>query len=278
MKFDIYAEITNRLISDLQQGTIPWYRAWSVAKEGCYSYTSGKRYSLLNTLLLGGESGEYLTFKAAQAAGGSVRKGEKSSMVVFWSMIKKEKENGEEDLIPFLRYYNVFHVNQCEGIEPHADFTRETFETQPIEAAEAILHQYAAREGIRLEISETNDAYYQPATDTVHLPAIQQYENAAEYYSTAFHELAHSTGAKHRLNRLESGHEAYSREELVAELAAAYLLHMCGIETSSTFRNSEGYIQGWLKALKNDYRMVVSAAGRAEKAVARILGESEVTE
>lgn len=274
MKLNIYQIITEQIVADLQKGTIPWRKTWSVCREGCYSYTSGKRYSLLNTLLLGAESGEYLTFKAVQGAGGKVRKGEKGRMVVFWSMVEKEDEDG---LIPFLRYYTVFHTSQCEGIEPHQSFERQTYATKPIEKAEAILREYAEREGLRLEITETNEAYYQPSTDTVHLPAINQFERAEEYYSTAFHELAHSTGAQNRLNRLEKGTEAYSREELVAELAAAYLMNLCGIETGNSLRNSEGYIQGWLKALRNDCRLIVSAASRAEKAVARILGEVQTT-
>lgn len=276
---DLYAEITNAIIEDLEKGIIPWRRGWSVGTEGCFSYSTGKRYSLLNTLLLGGVSGDYLTYKGAQSAGGQVRKGEKSKTVVFWNMIEKEDENGHKDIIPILRAYNVFHTSQCDGIAPkHADAPK--YDTKPIESAEAIVRAYAEREALKMAIGDYNEAYYSPSEDMVQLPCIERYEDPAEYYSTVFHELAHSTGAKHRLNREDEGakREVYAREELVAELTSAFVMNVCGLDTMKTFENSEGYIQGWLKALKNDKRLIVSAASRAEKAVALILGETEEVE
>ena len=119
--------------------------------------------------------------------------------------------------------------------------------------------------------------YYTPFTDRVVLPCIEQFAETAEYYSTAFHELTHSTGHASRLNRLEKtaffGSEAYSKEELIAEIGAATLVNAAGLETSSSFRNSAAYVQNWLKVLKDDKRFIISAAGKAEKAVALILGE-----
>lgn len=271
---DIYAVITDSIIEDLEKGIIPWKRGWSVGAQGCYSYSTGKPYSLLNMLLLGGVSGDYVTFKGAQRAGGTVKRGEKSKTVVYWSMLEKEDENGNKETIPLLRSYNVFHTSQCEGLKPHhAEAT--LYDTHPIEEAEAILRAYAEREGIALNIGDYNEAVYFPATDTIQLPRIERFANPAEFYSTAFHELAHSTGAKNRLNRKlnESGRENYAQEELVAELASAFIMNSCGIDTVDTFENSEGYIQGWLKALRNDKRLIVTAAGRAEKAVGLILGK-----
>ena len=118
---DIYAEITNRIIDQMEQGTIPWQKPW-VASGSCVSYATGKPYSLLNQMLLG-RPGEYATFKQIQAAGGFVRKGEKAHMVVFWKWIETEdEETGEKKEIPFLRYYNVFHIDQCEGLKSrHAE-------------------------------------------------------------------------------------------------------------------------------------------------------------
>lgn len=280
MKNDIYAAITNQIIEDLEKGIIPWRRTWSTAKQGCFSYTSKKRYSVLNTLLLGAESGEYVTFKGAQDAGGYVRKGEKARTVVFWSMLNKKAENDEETdkTIPYLREYKVFNINQCEGITPHDEFVRAHYENCADEEAEKVIKDYVNRSGITFNATETNNAYYSLAQDSVVIPARHQYQNSEEYYATAFHELAHSTGAEKRLNRLEKGtfaSESYSREELVAELASAFLMNICGLDSAATFENSEAYIAGWLSALRNDKRLVVSAASRAEKAVALILGEKE---
>ena len=117
---------------------------------------------------------------------------------------------------------------------------------------------------------------YRPSTDEIVLPIRKQFVSTAEYYSTVFHELTHSTGHKSRLNRLDRtaffGTEAYSKEELVAEIGAATLVNFCGLETPASFRNNAAYIQNWLQVLKNDTRFIVSAAGKAEKAVNLILG------
>ena len=112
---DIYAEITNRMIAEMEQGQIPWRKPW-MAAGAAISHTTGKPYSLLNQMLLG-KAGEWLIFKQCHEEGGYVRKGEKARMVVFWKWLDKEnEETGEVEQIPFLRYYNVFHISQCEGI------------------------------------------------------------------------------------------------------------------------------------------------------------------
>ncbi len=116
---DIYATITNRIIAALEAGVIPWHKPWVGGNSGCISYSTGKPYSLLNVLLLGGICGEYITFHQALQAGGHVRKGEKSKIVVFWKPFEKEnEETGEVEQHFYLRYYNVFHLSQCEGISP----------------------------------------------------------------------------------------------------------------------------------------------------------------
>lgn len=272
---DIYKEVTVRIIAQLENGVIPWQKPW-IACGNAVSHTTGKAYSLLNQMLLG-RPGEYLTFAQCQKEGGKVKKGEKSSMVVFWKFIEQEDEDThEKKQVPFLRYYNVFHIDQCEGLK--AKHQPELLNTANAdEAAESIIAAYIQRSGVRV-IHESGDrAYYTPFTDRVVLPNIEQFAETAEYYSTAFHELTHSTGHASRLNRLEKtaffGTEAYSKEELVAEIGAATLVNAAGLETSSSFRNSAAYIQNWLKVLKDDKRFIVSAAGKAEKAVALILGE-----
>lgn len=274
---DIYAMITDAIIEDLEKGIIPWRRKWSIGTQGCFSFSTGKRYSLLNTLLLGGVSGDYVTYKGAQKAGGQVRKGEKSKTVVFWNMLEKEDENGNKDFIPLLRSYNVFHVSQCDGlVSKHAQEVQ-LYDTKPIDSAEQIIADYAKREALEIHTGDYNEAFYSPAEHSVQLPRIGRFEEVAEYYSTVFHELAHST-AKTLKREQSAQREAYAREELVAELASAFIMNICGLDTMETFENSEGYIQGWLKALRNDKRLIVSASSRAEKAVALILNLQESAE
>ena len=271
---DIYQAVTDRIITQLEEGTIPWHKPWIVS--GSYiSHATGKPYSLLNQMLLG-KPGEYATFNQIRQAGGSVRRGEKSHMVVFWKWITtKDDETGEEKEVPFLRYYNVFHLDQCEGIaskymlpmpqNAYADVRSDT-----------LIADYIAREKVTIRHESGDRAFYRPVTDIVVLPEMSQFCSTAEYYSTAFHELVHSTGHANRLNRLDStaffGSEAYGKEELIAEIGASALLNHVGLETFGSFRNSAAYIQSWLKVLQNDKRMIVSAAGKAEKAVQLILG------
>ena len=278
---DIYSAITDRIIEALEQGTIPWHKPWVGGSSGCISYSTGKPYSLLNHILLGGKSGEYITFKQVALAGGHVRKGEKSKMVVFWKPYEKvDDETGETTQHFYLRYYNVFHLDQVEGISPRwAVSVYPVSDLQPDAAADAVIKDYVKRSGITLRIIQSDRAYYQPGTDTVVVPDLSQYKQQEEFYSTLFHELTHSTGHKSRLDRLTDiaafgGHE-YSKEELCAELGSAFLVNHCGLESEASFRNSAGYIQGWLKALKNDKRLIVSAAGAAEKAVNLILNRKE---
>lgn len=270
---DIYAKVTNRIIAQLDQGIIPWHKPW-IASNQAISHTTGKPYSLLNQLLLG-KPGEYLTFAQCQKEGGKIKKGEKAQMVVFWKLIETEDEkNHEKKEVPFLRYFNVFHVDQCEGITAkHA--TPIQADIEPDDEAERIISSYLTTSGMTLQHLEGDRAFYSPACDTVTIPLIKQFSSIAEYYSTAFHELTHSTGHVSRLNRLEKtayfGSEAYSKEELIAEIGSAALVNHCGLETASSICNSATYIQSWLKVLRSDKRFIVSASGKAEKAVDLIL-------
>ena len=271
---DIYAAVTDRIIAQMEKGIIPWHKPW-VAAGNCISHATGKPYSLLNQMLLG-KAGEYVTFKQCQEEGGKIRKGEKASMVVFWKWLEeKDHETEEVKQIPFLRYYNVFHIDQCEGLTPkHAPVMPTTASAD--QNADQIIDGYMQRSGVRLIHQEGDRAFYHPASDSVTLPHRKQFTSTAEYYSTAFHELIHSTGHKSRLDRLERtaffGSEAYSKEELVAVLGSSALVNHAGLETSASFRNSTAYLQNWLQVLKNDKRFIVSAAGKAEKAVDLILG------
>ena len=146
----------------------------------------------------------------------------------------------------------------------------------PAGTAETIITGYIQRSGVKLQHEEGDRAFYRPSSDSITLPLLAQFHHTAEYYSTAFHEMVHSTGHKSRLDRLEKtaffGSEAYSKEELIAEIGAAALVNHVGLETAHSFRNNTAYVQNWLQVLRNDKRFIVSAAGKAEKAVSLILG------
>ena len=271
---DIYAEVTARIIAEIEKGIIPWEKPW-VARQGAISHATGKRYSLLNQMLLG-RAGEYITFRQVQQEGGHVRKDEKAQIVVFWKFIEQEDEKTHATKqIPFLRFYNVFHLDQCEGLTARYDKPLQQC-ANPCQTAEHIISDYCAREGVRITHESGDRAFYHPATDSITLPCIEQFAATAEYYSAFYHELMHSTGHATRLNRLDKtafpGSAAYSKEELVAEIGAAALVQHVGLETPHSLTNSAAYIQSWLKALQNDKRLIISAAGRAEKAVTLILG------
>ena len=270
---DIYAAVTERIIAQMEQGIIPWHKPW-VACGSAISRSTGKPYSLLNQMLLG-RPGEYVTFKQCQQEGGKVKKGEKASMVVFWKWLDVKNEDTEEiKQIPMLRYFSVFHIDQCEGLTPkYTSIMPDTASAN--ENADKIIGDYVQRSGVKIVHQEGDKACYQPAIDRVTLPTRQQFNSTAEYYGTAYHELVHSTGHKSRLDRLDHvaafGSEDYSKEELVAEIGSAALVNHTGLETSASFRNSTAYLQNWLQVLKNDKRFIISAAGKAEKAVELIL-------
>ena len=274
---DIYQAVTDRIIAQLDQGIIPWHKPWIASSSAqSISHVTGKPYSLLNQMILG-RPGEYLTFKQCQAEGGKIHKGEKASMVVFWKFIEQEdEETHEKKQVPYLRYYNVFHIDQCEGIKAKHEKPLHR-PAQPDAMADEIIADYLQRSGVKLIHQQGDRAFYRPSTDTVTLPLMTQFAETAEYYSTLAHECIHSTGHHSRLDRLSKtaffGSEAYSKEELIAEIGAAALVNHTGLETAGSFRNSAGYIQSWLKLLSEDKRLIVSATGKAEKAIAWILNK-----
>lgn len=289
MKTSVYQIVTDKIVEQLAKGVIPWQKPW---RGGAFSfaainYVSRKPYSFLNQFLLG-KAGEWLTFKQVQSLGGKIKKGAKSSYVVYSAPIKKkdeEEENEQEKkCVPFvLRYYNVFHIDDCEGIESKIVKEEQKEELQPIEKAESIISDYLSREsGLKFQNDKpSGDAYYMPATDEVIIPMLSQYDIVEEYYSTAFHELVHSTKKQGRCDRDNGekvsafGSDKYTREELVAEIGSAMLCNVAGLDNEKAFKNSVSYIQGWSKQLKEDNRAIVWAAAKAEAAAKYILGTNE---
>ena len=293
MKFDIYEEVTNRIIKQLENGVIPWHKPWRMSgisikgatdlRKVAFNRITKTAYSALNQMLLS-RAGEYASFKQWSDLGGKIKKGAKAEIVVFWKWIENVTKADEADedsesklvKIPYLRYYQVFHIDDVDGVEPLTfDEVKEPAEFVPEEQAEEIMSAYSLRENIEIRYGG-NSAFYSPMLDFIQLPERFQFgKKAGEFYSTAFHEMVHSTGSKKRLDRLEKlaffGSESYSKEELVAEIGAAGMLNLLNIETPKTFTNSVAYIQSWVKALKNDNKMIVQASGKAEKAVRYIL-------
>jgi antirestriction protein ArdC len=286
-KADAYQAITDRVIEALEAGHVPWHRPWrSVRGQLPTSLQTGRAYRGINVWLLSLESMRqgytspyWITFKQAKERGGNVRRGEKGTQVVLWKPVRKQVENdageNEEHRYLVLRTYTVFNLEQTDGIEMPEE--EPLPERDPIEACEAIVTGYLLGPDIR---HGGNRAYYSPALDYVQMPQRGQFDTSEGYYATLFHELAHSTGHESRLNRGGFGggfgSESYSKEELVAEMAAAFLCGEAGIEVD--IPQSASYIRSWLKALENDRKLLVSAAAAAQKASDRVLGIEPVKE
>jgi len=277
MKRDVYQIVTDRIIQLLEAGTVPWHRPWKASDQWPQNFVSHKVYRGINLFLLNAAmypSPYWLTFKQVQTLGGMVKKGEKSFPVVFWKMLKEERD-GEEKRIPFLRYHSVFNIAQCEGIAvPALPGERAITAFQPIDMCERVVAAMPKRPAIN---HQGGRACYSPALDTVTMPESTFFESSTTYYSTLFHELTHATGHVSRLNRKEItdpirfGSDPYSREELVAEMGAAFLCGHCAIE-NQTINQSASYIHSWLGKLKEDRKLVVQAAVQAQKACDFILG------
>jgi antirestriction protein ArdC len=279
MSINIYELVTERILAQLEKGVIPWRKTWQGSVP--INYVTRKPYRGINTLLLP-NGGEYLSYLQAKEAGGNVKKGEKAHIIVFYKPLEVEdRDTGEKKEIPFLKYSNVFHISQCEGIESKLEPINTNSDIEPIDTAQSIINAYIDHSGVKLNHIEGSDrAFYQPSTDNITLPVIGQFDSAEEYYSTAFHEAAHSTGHKSRLDRITEpaafGSQSYSREELTAEISACILMNIAGIEIPATFENSAAYIKGWSAKLKEDIKAILNASSQAQKATDLILGiESE---
>lgn len=294
-KVNVYQMVTDRVIEQLEKGIVPWQKPWSgagLADGGAINYVSRKPYSFLNQMLLGRE-GEYLTFKQIKDLKGNIKKGAKAGIVVFFTMTthgkKKEVDEDGNEIVtevinmhsyPILKYYHVFHIDDCEGIESKIKEIEPDDTLKPIEKAENIINGYLSREKkLRFKNDKpSGDAYYSPSQDMVVVPMLSQYQIVEEYYSTTFHELTHSTMPEYRCNRKNEmgiaafGSESYSKEELVAELGSAMICNAINIDSEKAFKNSVAYLQGWLSKLKNDNKMIIWAASKAEKAAKYIMG------
>jgi antirestriction protein ArdC len=280
-KRNVRQEVTDKILEALKSGVAPWVKPWTGrAGDGVpHNCATGHIYRGINVILLSWEqilkgypTSEWLTFKQAKTLGGSVRKGEKSTLVVFWKFIVKDKDTEDERRIPFLRHFNVFNRAQIDGlpepeqVEPVADFIRR-------ESAEYVITATGAK------IDEGGSmACYIPEFDRIRLPTRESFSDPENFYATAFHELGHWTGHKSRLDRKLNGAKGkadYAFEELVAELSAAYL---CAENDVSGELQHPEYIGNWIKVLESDNNAIFSASSKARKAADFIGAFSEVEE
>jgi antirestriction protein ArdC len=272
----VYDQITERIVALLEKGTVPWRKPWNAQARFPRNLVSKKPYRGVNVFLLHAMSYEspfWLTFRQAQELGGSVRQGEKACPVVFWKQLEVEdEETGETDKIPMLRFYHVFNVAQCDGLKniPAPVETPLSAPTKPEEIVAFMPKRPEIKHGMR-------KAFYSPAEDIVAMPDRARFEDEAGYFATLFHELIHSTGHASRLNRptiTEAegfGSNPYCKEELIAEMGAAFLCGQAGI-AERTLENSAAYVQNWLEQLHSDKKLIVQAAAQAQKAADFILG------
>ena len=279
MKMDIYQTVTDSILAQLDAGTVPWKRPWKDMLSP-RNLISDKRYNGINFLLLGMrgyKSPYWLTFKQGKTLGGAVRKGEKSTLITFWKFLESKDDDGRKRQIPLLRYYRVFNVEQFDGLKLPKRATEEPREFEPIEAAKAIVEKYPKAP----QISHGGDrACYIPKRDSIHMPKPEDFDSSESYYSTLFHEMGHSTGHSSRLDRgLDAdipafGSEDYSKEELVAEFCSAFLCAEARM-SQDQLPQSAAYIASWRKRLIEDPKLLIQAAGKAQKAANHILDKDE---
>jgi len=287
-KPSIYQTVTDRILASLKAGVIPWEQPWRTPRfaGGPFprNFRTGRPYRGVNVFLLWASSYPspfWLTFKQTQELGGTVRKGERGTPIVFYKPLRSpvtEESTAaiEQDRPPFvLCNYTVFHVEQCDGLTFPQLEPAPTNDVDEDETCEAIVNGWENRPCLHLTSETEQRAYYRPSTDSVHMPARSRFVDTPHYYSTLFHELVHSTGHESRLNRpfhARFGDALYTKEELLAEMGAAFLCAFAGIANEHTDRNTTAYLQNWIAKLEQDNRLLVHAAASAQKAVDSILG------
>lgn len=281
LKKDIYARVTDKIIADLERGVPTWLKPWSAehaaGKISRPLRHNGTPYQGMNILLLWGEAMEkgytaliWMTYKQAQELGAQVRKGETSALVIYANKLTRTEtgENGEEaeQEIPFMKGYSVFNVEQVEGLPAHYYAKPE----HPLPLSERLDHaeRFLTNTGATIRHGG-NKAYYSPSQDLVQMPPFEAFRDKESYYATALHELTHWTSHKIRLDRSfnakKFGDHGYAREELVAELGAAFLSADLGI-TPDVREDHAAYLDNWLRVLQEDKRAIFSAAAHAQRA------------
>jgi antirestriction protein ArdC len=287
----LYHEVTSRIVAELEQGRFPWVQPWGRATAGVglpRNAVTGRRYSGVNILILWGAviekgflSQRWITFKQAVGTGGSVRKGERGTTVCYADRFipKSEAERSVQDgdepaAVAFLKRFSVFNIAQCEGLPDDL-----AVEAEPLPKCEIVPHaeRLIKATGADFRIGG-EQAFYEPAHDFIQVPPQPAFHEQINYYRTCFHELGHWTGHVSRLGRDLSGRfgsAVYAREELVAEMANAFVC--ASLNILPTVRHAD-YLGTWLDVLRQDDRAIFRAASQASKAADFILGSGEGVE
>jgi antirestriction protein ArdC len=281
MKRDIYEEVSARICAELERGAAPWVKPWSAtpgANTPCNAVTN-RPYSGCNVVLLwlarsaGYRTPRFLTFKQALELGGNVRRGEHGHTVFFVKRLQvqdKKGDDGDTKIIPMMKAYTVFNVDQCENL-PDRVLTLGVVKPRNPDARDATIDDFLACSGATIR-EGAGEAYYRPSDDLISLPRFDAFKSAAHFYGVAFHELGHWTGHRSRLDRdlrHRFGERAYAAEELVAELCAAFLCAEFSID--GDLRHA-GYIASWIGLLKADSRALFTACARAQAAADYLRG------
>jgi antirestriction protein ArdC len=278
MKRDLYSEVSARIIAELETGAAPWTKPWSATagRNVPANAVSGRPYSGCNVVLLwmaGYSTPRYLTFKQALELGGHVRKGEHGTKVYFVKQLQvhdKDDDKAEGRVVPMLREYVVFNVDQCEGL-PARVMTVGTVKPRNPDERDATIDEFLTCSGANIR-EGFGKVYYRPGDDYISLPSFAAFKSAAHFYGTTFHELGHWTGHKSRLDRdlrHRFGERAYAAEELVAELCAAFL---CAEFSLDGDLRRAGYIESWIGLLKEDRRAIFTACSKAQAAADYLRG------
>lgn len=276
---NVYKIVQQKIIERLEEaiengGVAPWRKPWN--SPAPKNYITKKEYRGINYILL--EGGSYLTFKQIKDLQKKnkeikLKKGSKSSLVVYWNFIKKEDEEGNEKEFPLLKYYNVFSIKDVEGLEEE---NVERHNHEPIETAEELVNYYRSEVPI-YDKTVSDRAFYSIVKDTITMPKLSQFKDREEFYATLFHEMIHSTGNKKRFKRFEAGSdmafgsESYSKEELVAEIGSNMLMSKLQIDSPDNGENSTAYLLGWLNQIREDLTLITFASQQAQKACDYIL-------
>lgn len=277
---DVYSLIEESVISQLQNGIIPWHRPYKVNElNEAISHKSQMPYSFINQCLLN-EPGEYWTFEQIASSRHKLRKGSRAKKIVFWKIIDKVhkcKPNNdlpEVEHLPLLKWYNVFHESDIEDLTFESNERQEEIDKRNAEfitSADQIIDEYFDRnKDILLYVAERKVPCFSPGENKIFIPRKWQFDNINQYYSTLFHEIVHSTRDKLDRKSLD-----YSNEELVAEIGSAFLCKKAGIESKDIIEDHSAYCAYWIGRLKGNMRCLVQASSKAEKAVRYILNKDQ---
>jgi antirestriction protein ArdC len=288
---DTYNRITDFVIEQLEKGEVIWRKGWNefgMPK----NITTGREYKGWNSFLLNFitmqkdyKTPYFITYKQAMTAGGTIRRGQKGFTIIYWATVENRSQkievDGDEEYLTYRlpKCHTVFNIDQTHGIAYPRIEKQLRSHTEKLDACEKIIDGMPEKPSINYNGKE---AYYHAADDNISIPPVELFHSDEEYYATLFHELAHSTGHTTRLNRSELmqsdgfGKVEYSKEELTAELSAAFLCAISGIE-QQTITNSAAYIQSWLKVLRNDKKLILKAATQAQAAADFILNKNFAT-